>query len=113
MEPSDAACRWRHAGLIRWLEYPEGGGVFGGLARLALPGVNSLEDGMLFTTSSDGGSDINIVGVAPVEDGTAWLVTVREDSATDAETLADAGQSEFEFYVPFDAPRLIGGDIGQ
>jgi hypothetical protein len=100
------------AGLIRWLEYPEGGGVFGGLARLTLPGVNTLEDGMLFATSSDGASDVNLVGVAPVEQGAAWLVTVREDAATDAETLADAGQSEFQFvYVPFDAPRLIGGHI--
>ncbi len=100
------------AGQVRWPEYPTGSGVFGGVARVALPGVNSLEHGMLFATSSDGSSDVNIVGVAPVEDGAAWLVTIREDSTTDAETLVDAGQSEFQFvYVPFDAQRLVGGHI--
>ena len=107
----------RHAagltpGLVKWLDVPEGSFVFGGHARLTLPGVNALEDGMLFTTSSDGGSDVNLVGVAPLEDGSAWLVTIREDEATDAETLASAGQSEFQFvYVPFNANRLVGGHI--
>lgn len=100
------------AGLVKWLDYPAGSGLYGGVAELRLPGVNALEDGMVFATSSDGGSDVNVVGVAPKEDGSAWLVTVREDAATDAEMLADAGQSEFEFvYVPFDAPRLVGGYI--
>lgn len=99
------------AGLVKWID-PTGALVFGGHAELQLPGVNSLDDGMLFTTSSDGGSDVNIVGVAPTVDGAKWLVTIREDSATDAETLAGAGQSEFEFvYVPFNAERLIGGHI--
>ncbi len=100
------------AGLIRWLDFPTGSLTYGGLADLQLPGVNSLEDGLLFAASSDGGSDINILGVAPKEDGSGWLVTIREDSATDAETLVGADQSEFQFvYVPFDAERLIGGHI--
>ncbi len=100
------------AGLVKWLDYPTGSGLYGGGAELRLPGVNALEDGMVFATSSDGSSDVNVVGVAPKQDGSAWLVTVREDAATDAETLAAAGQSEFEFvYVPFDAPRLVGGFI--
>lgn len=99
------------AGLVKWID-PTGALIFGGHAELTLPGVNALEDGMLFTTSSDGGSDVNIVGVAPKADGSAWLVTIREDSATDAETLASGGQSEFQFvYVPFNAERLIGGHI--
>lgn len=100
------------AGLVRWTEFPEGSSTWGGLAQLTLPGVNSLEDGMLFTTSSDGGSDVNIVGVVPNEAANAWIVTVREDSATDTETLAAAAQSEFQFvYVPFDAKGLVGGHI--
>lgn len=100
------------AGLIRWLDFPTGSQAYGGLADLQLPGVNSLEDGLLFAASSDGGSDVNIVGVAPKEDGSGWRVTIREDSATTAETLAAADQSEFQFvYVPFAAERLIGGHI--
>ncbi len=100
------------AGLVKWTEFPEGSATWGGLAQLAIPGVNALEDGMLFAATSDGGSDVNIVGVVPNEAATGWIVTIREDSATDAETLAAAGQSEFQFvYVPFDAPRLVGGHI--
>ncbi len=99
-------------GLVRWSEFPTGTATYGGLAELTLPGVNSLEDGMIFTTSSDGGSDVNVVGVAPREGGLGWLVTIREDSATDSETLSVAGQSEFQFvYVPFTAERLVGGHI--
>ncbi len=100
------------AGLVKWLQYPAESGIYAGIAELRLPGVNSLEDGMLFTTSADGGSDVNIVGVAPLEDGTGWLITIREDAALDAETLADPAQSEFQFvYVPFDAQNLLGGYI--
>jgi hypothetical protein len=99
-------------GLIRWTEFPAGSATYGGLAQVTLPGVNALEDGMLFAASSDGGSDVNVVGVVPNEAGSAWIVTIREDSATDSETLAAAGQSEFQFvYVPFNAQRLVGGHI--
>lgn len=100
------------AGLVKWLQYPAESGVYAGLAELRLPGVNALDDGMVFATSADGASDVNIVGVAPLESGAAWLITIREDAATDGETLADPGQSEFQFvYVPFDAPGLVGGHI--
>ncbi|MCP5519036.1 MAG: hypothetical protein H7A45_17470 [Verrucomicrobiales bacterium] len=103
------------AGLIRWPEFPPGSATYGGQAELRLPGVDSLEDGMLFTTSSDGSSDVNLVGVAPFEDGTGWLVTIREDSAIPdpfVEAVVGGDQSEFEFvYVPFDAVGLIGGHI--
>lgn len=117
----DGTAQWRQAnsraaglsaGLVRWRDYPSDTGIFGGLAELRLPGVNTLEDGMLFATSTDGSSDINILGVAPLEDGSAWLITLREDSATDAETLATSGQSQFQFvFIPFNAERLIGGHI--
>lgn len=100
------------AGLLKWLDYPAGTGLYVGRGELTLPGVDALEDGMVFATSADGGSDVNIVGVAPKDDGRGWLVTIREDAAVDAETLAEAGQSEFQFvYVPFDAQRLVGGHI--
>jgi hypothetical protein len=100
------------AGLVKWLEHPAESGSYAGLAELRLPGLNSLEDGMVFATSADGGSDVNIVGLAPKADGAGWLVTIREDAAADAETLAAPDQSEFQFvYVPFNAQRLIGGHI--
>lgn len=100
------------ASIVQWPQFPPDSGAYGGLANLALPGVNALNDGMLFATSSDGGSDVNIVGVAPKEDGSGWIITVREDSATDAETLADPGQSEFQFvYIPFNAANLVGGHV--
>lgn len=108
----DAHAAGLTANLLRWPDFPAGSGQYGGHAELRLPGVNTLEDGMLFTTSSDGGSDVNIVGVAPTDDGAAWLVTIREDAETTAEVLAAANQSEFQFvYVPFDAPRLVGGHV--
>jgi hypothetical protein len=100
------------AGIVRWPMFPADSGIYGGLAEVRLPGVNTLEDGMLFAISSDGGSDVNIVGVDPLDDGSAWRVTIREDSETTADTLASASQSEFQFvYVPFNAQRLVGGHI--
>lgn len=100
------------AGMIQWPQFPAESGVYGGLAQLVLPGVNALNDGMVFATSSDGASDANMVGVVPKSDGTGWWVAIREDSATDAETLVEASQSEFQFvYVPFTAEGLIGGQV--
>lgn len=100
------------AGVVKWLDYPTGSSVYGGHAEVRLPGVNSLNDGMLFAVSSHGGSDVNIVGVDPTDDGAAWRVTVREDSALGAEELASAGQSQFQFlYVPFNAKGLVGGHV--
>ena len=67
---------------------------------------------MLFATSSNGNSDVNIVGVLPKADGAGWLVTIREDSETTAEVLAADAQSQFQFvYVPFNASHLVGGHI--
>jgi hypothetical protein len=100
------------AGIVKWPQYPAESGTYGGLAELTLPGVNALEAGMIFAASSDGGSDVNIVGVQPKEDGSGWRVTIREDSEIEAETLAVAGQSEFQFvYVPFESQGLVGGHI--
>jgi hypothetical protein len=90
--------------------------TYGGLGVLTLPGVNAETNGMLFTTSANGNSDVNIVGVAPTNDATSgasgWLVTIREDSALTAEEVANGGQFQFEFvYIPYNAQNLIGGHI--
>ena len=73
---------------------------------MRLPGIDAETDGMLFTVSSQGNSDVNIVGVAPTNDvGTgisSWTVTIREDSALTSDEVASAGQFQFEFlYVPY------------
>ena len=104
------------AGLMTWSDFPDESKIFVGLGQLRLPGINAVNDGMLFTTSSQGGSDINLVGVAPTEDSTtgtsSWLVTVREDSAVSAEEVVPVGQCQFMFvYVPYVAKNLVGGYI--
>ncbi|MBI4325091.1 MAG: CHRD domain-containing protein [Chloroflexi bacterium] len=97
------------ANIVRW---PDQGGVFGGLAMLSLPSVNSLNDGMLFTTSSDGSSAVNIVGTAPLADGTGWTIAIREDSEVDPNILVGGDQSEFQFvFVPYASVNLIGGYV--
>jgi hypothetical protein len=106
-------------GLMTWSipPSPPGDGVsFGGLGLLRLPGVNAETNGMLFTTSSHGNSDVNIVGVAPTNDlasgASGWIVTIREDAALTGDEVATAGQFQFEFvYVPYNAQNLIGGHI--
>lgn len=103
------------AGLVKWHEVPIGSFTFGGVAELRLPGVNAFTNGMLFATSSQGNSDVNIVGVAPTNDtatgSSFWIVTVREDSSVLPEEVA-MGQSQFYFvYVPYDARNLVGGYI--
>ncbi len=83
----------------------------GGTAVVSLPGVNSLNDGMLFTTSSQGESAVNITASAPKADGSGWVISLREASAGDPQVLA-TNQSQFQFvYIPFTATKLIGGYI--
>src|SRR5688572_15788558 len=98
------------ASLMKWSDFPAGSGTYGGLGVFRLPGVNAVTNGMLFTTSSHGGSDVNIVGVAPTNEasgGSGWLVTIREDSALTAEEVANTGQYQFEFvYIPYNAQNL-------
>jgi hypothetical protein len=123
-DPTTGAPQWAAAGehaaglvprLMTWSDFPSGSGTYGGLGLLRLPGVDALTNGMLFTTSSHGNSDVNIVGVAPTSDGSGssgWIVTIREDSALTGEEVATPGQYQFEFvYVPYDAQNLIGGYI--
>jgi hypothetical protein len=83
-----------------------------GQANVQLPGVNSAADGMLFVAPTDADNAANIAAAFPHAGG--WTVAVREDNN---ETL-DGGQASlnsgagnaFQFlYVPYSAPRLIGG----
>lgn len=70
---------------------------------------------MIFTTSSQGNREVNIVGVAPSTDASGapgWVVTIREDAALTGEEVASANQYQFEFvYVPYNAKNLVGGYI--
>jgi hypothetical protein len=95
-----------------------GSGVYGGSVVVDLPGVNSLTDGMLFTTSSQGNSDLDITAAAPKADGKGWVVSIREDFETDPLVLATSSpvsggnESMFQFvYIPYSAGNLIGGHI--
>lgn len=102
------------AQLMTWAIAPTSAS-YGGLGLLRLPGINAVNDGMLFTTSSHGNSDVNIVGVAPVLDeatgASGWNIAIREDSAVAKDEVA-VSQSQFEFvYVPYNAKNLIGGRI--
>ncbi len=104
------------AGLLRWEQYPPFSGLYGGLAQLRLPGVDAEADGMIFATSANGNSDVNIVGVAPTNDlatgSSGWIITIREDSALTGAEVANSGQFQFEFvYIPYNAQNLIGGHI--
>lgn len=104
------------AGLMTWSDFPPSSGAYGGLGQLRLPGVNAETGGMLFTTSSHGNSDVNIVGVAPTNDpgtgSSGWIITVREDSALTGEEVATPGQFQFQFvYVPYNSQNLIGGHV--
>jgi hypothetical protein len=123
-DATTGAPKWEGAGqhsaglvprLMTWSEFPAGSGAYGGLGLLRLPGVNALTNGMLFTTSSHGNSDVNLVGVAPVEEAngsSGWIVTVREDAALTGEEVATAGQYQFQFvYIPYNANNLIGGYV--
>lgn len=96
------------AAVVTWAPRDTG---FGGLAKLALPGVHAINDGLLFVVSAKGDSNVKIAAAAPVEDGSGWIVTIREDAAVDPTVLVGAG-SDFAFvHVPFTAAGLIGGYI--
>jgi hypothetical protein len=94
--------------IVSWLGSD---GAFGGTAVLSLPGVNSLQDGMLFTTSSQGDSAVNIIASAPKSDGSGWVISIREAAESNPLVLA-TNQSQFQFvYIPYRANKLIGGYI--
>jgi hypothetical protein len=106
--------------LLTWLDTPSGSGIFTGLAELTLPGVNSVNDGMLFTIGNDennskrGPSASN----AALPDGSGWYVAVRDMETSKADPTiyatgggSDAGASFSFVYIPYNADNLIGGHI--
>ncbi len=110
--PSFASTNAHSAGLstniVTWAG-PEG--TPGGSAILALPNVNSVDDGMIFATSTSASSDVRIISLAPKTDGSGWIVNARRASESDPAVLDDQN-SQFQFvYVPFNASNLIGGYV--
>jgi hypothetical protein len=101
--------------LLTWID-PAGNG----LAQLQLAGVNSLNDGMLFTVANDEANGLRgpTANNAPLADGTGWYVAVRdlEMSKTDPTLYASknggGSGSSFSFlYVPFNSDNLVGARI--
>src|SRR4051812_2483863 len=82
------------------------------VATVALPGVNSATDGMLFVAPTHDDNNTNIAAAFPT--GGVWKVAVREDDTFDLSgTIINTGAGDsFQFlYVPYSAPRLIGGQV--
>jgi hypothetical protein len=105
--------------LLTWVD-TTGGGTYSGLAILRLPGVNAVNDGMLFTIGNDENNSTRgpSANNAALPDGSGWYVAVRdlETSKADPTVYAtgggnDAGASFSFLYVPYDADNLIGGRI--
>jgi hypothetical protein len=105
--------------LLTWVD-TTGGGTYSGLAILAIPGVHSVNDGMLFTIGNDeaGGIRGPSANNAARPDGSGWYVAVRdiETSKTDPTIYAtgsgsDAGASFSFLYVPYNSDNLIGGHV--
>jgi hypothetical protein len=85
-----------------------------GVATVQLTGVNSANDGMLFVAPTHDGNRTNIAAAYPT--GGGWSVAVREDDnaifSGDSTSLIPTGENQFQFlYVPYTAPRLIGGQV--
>jgi hypothetical protein len=80
---------------------------------LSIDGVNSLQDGMLFTIGARNGTSGNTVVTGPTTGGSGWEIRV-EDQGSDFPTPESSnGEAEpFSFvYVPLDADNLIGGRV--
>jgi hypothetical protein len=83
-------------------------------ANVQLPEVNSATDGMLFVAPTHDSNNTNIAAAFPNAGG--WTVSVREDDNStfsgDQDSLLAGDQNGFQFlYVPYSAPRLIGGHV--
>jgi len=105
--------------LLTWVDL--GGGTYGGLAMMQLPGVNSLNDGMLFTIGNNENNSTRgpLANNAALPDGSGWYVAVRDIETSKADPTvyatggaSDAGASFSYLYVPYNADNLIGGYIG-
>lgn len=102
--------------LLQWFDQ-NGGNNY--MAKVRLPGVNSQNDGMLFTVANSEGNSRrgNYANGAPRADGSGWDVWVRgiEESAADPTlatgSITDNSDSFSFLYVPFNADNLVGGVV--
>ena len=108
------------SGILAWTDSPPNSGYFTGLATLSLPGVNSVNDGMLFTTGNDENNSTRgpSASNAALTDGSGWYVAVRDMETSKADPTiyatgggGDAGSSFSFLYVPYNADNLVGGHI--
>ena len=104
--------------LLTWVDL--GGGTYGGLATVSLPGVHSINDGMLFTIGNDENNSTRgpSANNAALSDGSGWTVAVRDMETSKANPTiyatgggTDAGASFSFLYMPYNADNLIGGHI--
>ena len=80
--------------------------TYAGKYTLKIPGVNSLNDGMLFTIG--GSSDDRAVGTYLLSDGSGWRINVQDNDSDYGSTVQD----DFSFvYMPYWVPNLVGGLI--
>jgi len=88
-------------GLVR-------GGSRDGEVRLGLPGVDSLDDGMLFVVAAANGDNVTAVG--PLPDGSAWHVRIADEG----NDFKQEDLCAFSFvFLPYRLPGVIGGWIGE
>lgn len=93
--------------IVSW---PGEVGAQSGSSVLTLPDVTT-EDGMIFATSTQGGSDVKIVSVAPQTNGSSWIVTARSAASSDPSVTA-TNNAQYQFvYIPYNASNLIGGYV--
>jgi hypothetical protein len=103
--------------MLNWVDL---GGTYAGLATISLAGVNSTNDGMLFTIGNDENNSKRgpLANNAALSDGSGWYVAVRDIETAKADPAvyatgggSDAGASFSFLYVPYNADNLIGGHI--
>jgi len=101
--------KYSAAEIISWDEAIEG------VATLKIPGVNSLNDGLLFAVSTHEGNDNRgkYVTAPPLADGTGWTIAIRQDDEVrNPATYAAADQAGFAFvYLPLNSVNFVGGRV--
>jgi outer membrane protein assembly factor BamB len=83
-------------------------GSLAGEILLKMPGIDSLEDGMLFTVPEANGDDCTAVG--PLDDGSGWYIRVAdEDQNFRAEQRVPFGF----VFIPYGLPGVVAGRVGE
>ena len=84
------------------------GGPMAGEIVLRLPGIDALEDGMLFTVPEANGDDVSAVG--PLPDGSGWHLRVADED----HNFGDEQRLPLGFvFIPYGLPGLVGGRVGE